>query len=316
MSEQFLRDVEPHLARLARGPGNAGALAGLRTAFAQARTETGHGPVAELARCAENLLSAQLEGYVSPTDETAELAAEAARGLFALDGSARADLAERMDAAASGINTALLGGLPAPSSTSKPEPPLLTEREDGVFVKAGMFAEGVANDRPAPVSTPAPAAESDTPPVASTTVAPQPIDDVYTEPSAGAARTKEPAAAPDSEPLRHLARDIDADIEQLDRHINALVTIASGTDETSTAVQHASGELAATAAALKRHNRLLRQWAEQHSAGGGEQPKLSNEKNDQEAALERGGQPASPGGDVQRHSVNEREWIKLQGGRE
>ena len=260
MSEQFLRDVEPHLARLARGPDNAGALAGLRTAFAQARAEAEHGPVAELARSAENLLSAQLEGYVSPTDETAELVAEAARGLFAADAAARADLAERMDAAASGINTVPLDDLPPVAGSGKPEPPLLTEREDGVLVKAGVFATGVDNDAPPPLSilarTDDPVAP---PPVASTTVAPQPIDDAYP-------RTKEPTAEPDAEALRHIAQDIGADLEQLDRHLAALVTIASGTDATSTAVQHTSGELAAIAAALKRHNRLLGQWAERYGA--------------------------------------------------
>lgn len=268
MSEQFARDVEPHLARLARGPDNAGALAGLHAAFAQARAEAERGPVAELARSAENLLSAQLEGYVSPTDETAKLAAEAARGLFALDDSARAGLAERMDAVASGINPAPLDDLTPPADTGKPEPPLLTEREDGVFVKAGMFAAGVDKEpTPAPLSILARADDPvEAPPVASTTVAPQPIGEAYPEPT----------AAPDSDALRNIARDMEEDIEQLDRHISALVTIASGTDATSTAVQHASGELAATAAALKRHNRLLRQWAERDSApsdaGGGEQP--------------------------------------------
>ena len=264
MSEQFLRDVEPHLARLARGPDNAGALAGLHTAFAQARADAEHGPVAELARSAENLLSAQLEGYVSPTDETAELVAEAARGLFASDAAARANLAERMDAAASGINTEPLDDLPPAASTGKPEPPLLTEREDGVLVKAGMFATGVDNDAPPPLSilarTDDPVAA---PPVASTTVAPQPIDDAYPGEREGLA-----TAAPDAEALRHIAQDIGADLEQLDRHLAALVTIASGTDATSTAVQHTSGELAAIAAALKRHNRLLEQWAQRHGAPG------------------------------------------------
>ena len=279
MSEQFLRDVEPHLARLARGPDNAGALAGLHTAFAQARAEAEHGPVAELARSAENLLSAQLEGYVSPTDETAELVAEAAHGLFASDDAARANLAERMDAAASGINTEPLDDLPPAASTGKPEPPLLTEREDGVLVKAGMFATGVDNDAPPPplsilARTDDPVAA---PPVASTTVAPQPIDDAYAGEREGPApRTKEPTAAPDAEALRHIAQDIGADLEQLDRHLAALVTIASGTDATSTAVQHTSGELAAIAAALKRHNRLLGQWAERYgvpgAAAGDERP--------------------------------------------
>lgn len=265
MSEQFLRDVEPHLARLARGPDNAGALAGLHTAFAQARAEAEHGPVAELARSAENLLSAQLEGYVSPTDETAELVAEAAHGLFASDAAARANLAERMDAAASGINTEPLDDLPPAASTGKPEPPLLTEREDGVLVKAGMFATGVDNNAPPPplsilARTDDPVAA---PPVASTTVAPQPIDDAYPGEREGLA-----TAAPDAEALRRIAQDIGADLEQLDRHLAALVTIASGTDATSTAVQHTSGELAAIAAALKRHNRLLGQWAERYGAPG------------------------------------------------
>ena len=288
MSEQFLRDVEPHLARLARGPGNAGALADLRTAFAQTRAEAEHGPAAELARSAENLLSAQLDGYVSPTSETAELVAEAARGLFALDASAGADLAERMDAAASGINTALLGGLPTPSGTGKPEPPLLTEREDGVFVKVGMFAASEDDAPPAPSVASAPTEAMATQPVASTTVAPQPVGDAYPEPTAAPV-----ADAFDAGALRHIADDFDADIEQLERHIKALVTIASGTDQTSTAVQHATGELAATAAAIKRHNRALREWTNQRGApsdaGGDEQPKGANDEETEPSAGEREG---------------------------
>lgn len=283
MSEQFLRDVEPHLARLARGPGNAGALADLRTAFAQARAEAGHGPAAELARSAENLLSAQLDGYVSPTGETAELVAEAARGLFALDASAGADLAERMDAAASGINTALLGGLPPPSGAAKPEPPLLTEREDGVFVKVGMFAASEDDAPPAPIEAMA------TPPVASTTVAPpQPVGDAYPESTAAP-----DADAFDADGLRHIAEDFDADIEQLERHIKALVTIASGADETSTAVQHATGELAATAAAIKRHNRALREWTNRRGApsdaGDGEQPEANLDHSEPATGAAAGG---------------------------
>ena len=269
MSDEFLREVEPHLARLARGPGNAGALAGLRAAFAQARAEAGHGPAAELARSAENLLGAQLDGYVSPTEKMAELVAEAARGLFALEPSGRADLAERMDAAASGIDTATLGALPQPPGPRRPEPPLLTEREDGVFVRPGMFPDAPENadrndaplgaaERPTAATTPVPADEVfEPPPVASTTVAPQPVADAYPE----SITTRDAA-----DTVGEIARHINAAVDNLDRQISALVTIASGNDETSTAVQHMAGELAATAAELQRHHGALVQWAESRGA--------------------------------------------------
>lgn len=301
MSDQFLREVEPHLARLARGPGNAGALADLRAAFAEARAEAGHGPAAELARSAENLLSAQLDGYVPPTEETAELVAEAARALFAPDPSGRADLAERMDAAASGIDTASLDALPQPPRTGRPEPPLLTEREDGVFVSPGMFADTLDNakrdDAPlgappsaASAAAPAPANEAFGPPVASTTVAPQPVADAYPE----------PAATPDSSAgLAAIAGDINAATENLDRQISALVTIASGDDETSTVVQHTAGELAATAAEIKRHSRALAHWAEGHNAprdaAGGQPPQRPTEQGSQGGSEQ---PPPAPGDDV------------------
>ena len=302
MSDQFLLEVEPHLARLARGPGNAGALADLRAAFAEVRAEAGHGPAAELARSAENLLSAQLDGYVPPTEETAELVAEAARALFAPDPSGRADLAERLDAAASGIDTASLGALPQPPRTGRPEPPLLTEREDGVFVRPGMFADTLDNaqrddaPRGAPssaASAAAPAPDNEgfgPPPVASTTVAPQPVADAYPE----------PAATPDSSAgLAAIARDINAATENLDRQISALVTIASGDDETSTVVQHTAGELAATAAEIKRHNRALAHWAEGRNAprdaAGGQQPQRPTERDSQGGSEQ---PPPAPGDGV------------------
>lgn len=263
MSEEFLREVEADLARLERSAGNAGALAGLRAAFAKARVEAGPGSVAELAHAAENLLAAQLDGYVSPSAETADLAEQAAHGLFQLDPLARAALAERMDAIASGMDAAPFDELPPAAQPTMPTPPMLTEREDGAVVKPGLF-EDPAHHEMRPDAPPAATASHalrpdeqedplDPPPVASTTVAPQPIADAYPEP---------PAAADSPEAARAISREIDTAVKNLDRHIGALVTIASGNDETSTAVQHAVGELAATAAEIKRHSRALAAWAD------------------------------------------------------
>lgn len=297
MSDEFLREVEPHLERLARGPGNAGALESLRAAFAQARADAALGPAAELAHSAENLLSALLEGYAAPTDETTELVAEAARGLFALDSTGRADLAERMDATASGIDTAKLDALPQPPHTGRPEPPLLTEREDGVIVTPGMFsddADGVSQndaaqnnaplDSPESLGYPTPAGEAFEPPVASTTVAPQLVADAYPEANATAEARAD---------LGDLAGDIDTAIDHLDRQISALITIASGNDETSTAVQHTAGELATTAAELKRHYRALVQWAE--GRADVDRGERTEQSDDQDARLDdQEGLPRSP----------------------
>ena len=255
MSEEFLREVEADLGRLERSAGNAGALAGLRTAFAKARADAGPGPVAELARAAENLLAAQLDGYVSPSAETAGLAAQAAHGLFQLDHAARAELAERMDAVASGMDAAPLGELPPPSDTATPAPPMLTEREDGAVVRPGMFEDSRRDQDAPPAPHPGSTPQEDPlepPLVASTTVAPQPVADAYPE---------QPAPT-NSEVAHAISRDIDTAVNTLDRHIAALVTIASGDDETSTAVQHAAGELAATSAEIKRHSRTLGAWAD------------------------------------------------------
>lgn len=260
--ERFLADAAANLERLARGPGNAGALAGLRAVFAEARADAGPGPVAELARCAENLLSAQLEGHVSPTAEAAELVAQAARGLATLDAAARADLAERMDAVASGMSATALDPLP-PQAPSRPEPPLLTEREDGVIVTPGMFGD------PTPAAATAAQAEPLPQPVASSTVPPQPLPEPGPEAVADAAPVAADAdagaeptptarrAAPPAADAQAAIDGMAAALKNLERQIVALTTIASGDDAVSTAVQHTAGELAATAAELDRHNRTL-----------------------------------------------------------
>ena len=295
--ERFLADAEPDLARLARGPGNAGALAGLRAAFAQARAEAGPGPAAELARAAENLLSAQLEGHVPPTAEAADLVDQAARGLATMSAADRADLAERMDAVASGLSTTALDRLP-PQRAGRPAPPLLTEREDGVQVTPGMFADqaapppahatgateredgvqatpGMFADQaaqpPAPhIAEAPPQTDASTPPLASSTVPPQPLPEPALEAHADAAaeppRAERPASPAPAE-AQAIVAGVEAALKNLERQLVALTTIASGDDPVSAAVQHTAGELAATAAELERHKRALATWLDDAEAG-------------------------------------------------
>ena len=297
--ERFLADAEPDLARLARGPGNAGALAGLRAAFARARTEAGPGPAAELARAAENLLSAQLEGHVPPTAEAADLVDQAARGLAALSPADRADLAERMDAVASGLSTTTLDRLP-PQRAGRPAPPLLTEREDGVQVTPGMFADQAAPPPKHATSTteredgvqvtpsmfadqdvrpPAPAThiaeappqtDASPTPLASSTVPPQPLPEpgleAHTDAAAEPPRAERPASPAPAE-AQAIVAGVEAALKNLERQLVALTTIASGDDPVSAAVQHTAGELAATAAELERHKRALATWLDDAGAG-------------------------------------------------
>ena len=254
--------MEANLGRLTREPSNAGALNGLRAAFADARAEAGRGPVGELARSAENLLGAQLDGWVSPTTEAAELICQAARGLFALDAVQRTNLAERMDAVASGMSDLLLANLP-PARPQIPEPPMLTEREDGTMISPGMFADAtpdVAAFDSSPLAQiasrghsepPSGASQTSTPDVASTTLAPQPV-----------AMPQAQQATGQDTSIGAIVNAIQFAEEHLGRHIGALVTIASGTDEVSAAVQRTAGELAQTAAEIKRQHQALAQWVE------------------------------------------------------
>lgn len=347
--EAFLGTVEPDLARLARGPGNAGALAGARAAFAAAETQAGVGAVAELARSAANLLSALLEGHVAPTPEAADLVAQAARGLVALDAASRADLAERLDAAASGLSATALEPLP-PRPAGNPEPPLLTEREDGVVVVPGMFADPVLpTDEPSPALPARP--EPHPLPVASSTVPPQPLAEHG--PELGGDEGADEAAGPAGKPAledRGVARAPEARaiidsaaaaLAGLERQLVALATIASGDDPLSTAVQHTAGEIAATAAELQRLNDALAQWvdgggddaasAPADAAAGGDDAAAPGDEawadepptNDEpptrapsEASAAPTTSPETSPGAVQAHSLDEVEWIKLQGGRE
>ena len=268
MEERFLREAEADLARLGREPSHAGALAGLRAAFADVRAAAGVGPVGELARSAENLLGVQLDGWVPPTALAADLIRQAALGLFALDAGQRADLAERMDAVASGMGSLSLDSLPP--RPQAPEPPLLTEREDGSLVSPGMFADVAPDDAAYAAGTvaftpaqtvgdaslePSTAAVEMVPPaIASTTVAPLPVAEPYVETST----TQEPTT---QETIGAIVEAIQSAEENLGKHIGALVSIASGTDMVSAAVQQMAGELAQIAAEIKRQNQALAKWA-------------------------------------------------------
>lgn len=145
MIERFHQDAQADLDRLARNPGHAGALTSLCAAFAEAAREPGAS--AQVAQAAENLLNAQLEGFVTPSSEAAELVAAAAQALADGETGTRADLVERLDAVASGMSGVDLDPLP-PSDNDTPNPPVLTEREDGTFVNAGTFPEELADNPP------------------------------------------------------------------------------------------------------------------------------------------------------------------------
>ena len=145
MIERFQQDAQADLDRLARNPGHAGALTNLCAAFAEAAREPGAS--AQVAQAAENLLNAQLEGFVTPSSEAAELVAAAAQALADGETGTRADLVERLDAVASGMSGVDLDPLP-PSDNDTPNPPVLTEREDGTFVNAGTFPEEPADNPP------------------------------------------------------------------------------------------------------------------------------------------------------------------------
>ena len=296
MIERFHQDAQADLDRLARNPGHAGALTSLCAMFAE--VARGPGASAQVAQAAENLLSAQLEGFVTPSSETAELAAAAAQALADGETGTRADLVERLDAVASGMSGVDLDPLP-PSDNAIPSPPVLTEREDGTFVNAGTFPEEPADNPPpfpgGPFDQPddgVPSADAqETPPP---TAFDQPDDGA---PSADAAIQETPPLATFDQPddrapsadaqevppqvagqpyenatpetpgsptldMRQVVDQVSAAINGLDRHIVALVTIADGNDKTSAAVQQTAGELAATAAEIKHGIRTLANWVD------------------------------------------------------
>ena len=137
---------QPHAARLAEDPGDAGALTALRMAFAALKTQAGDEPVRELARCVENLLAGLLDGTVAPTAAAARLVADAISRLNEdADEERWRDLMDRIDMLASGMaEGAFEHGEPESSACSSHdlrEPPLLTVREDGEHVAPGMFAD-------------------------------------------------------------------------------------------------------------------------------------------------------------------------------
>ena len=273
MIERFHQDAQADLDRLARNPGHAGALTSLCAMFAE--VARGPGASAQVAQAAENLLSAQLEGFVTPSSETAELAAAAAQALADGETGTKADLVERLDAVASGMSGVDLDPLP-PSDNAIPSPPVLTEREDGTFVNAGTFPEEPA-DNPPP-GDPFDQPNDRTPSADAQEASPQATLDQPNDrvPSADVAAQEAPPQVagelyedampetPESPTLdmRQVVDQVSAAINGLDRHIVALVTIADGNDKTSAAVQQTAGELAATAAEIKHGIRTLANWVD------------------------------------------------------
>ena len=262
MTDDIPPDVQRNLARLGQTPGDVDALSDMKDIFGAVRANTGTGPVAELARAAENLLCAQLDGVVTPSAETVDLVSQTAHGLFTLDTEQRANLAERLDAMASGIGDAAAPNAPtstapATSPATPPAPPLLTIREDGTPVSPGM---AVSQETATVAGEPTPAhATRQADSVASTTVAPQPLPEGSPLPGDSRETSADSAASPVD--AIAIATAIAAATEQLDRHVGALVAIASGTDEISVAVQQTAGELAKAAADIRRQSEALAAWA-------------------------------------------------------
>ena len=265
MTDDIPPDVQRNLARLGQTPGDVDALSDMKDIFGAVRANTGTGPVAELARAAENLLCAQLDGVVTPSAETVDLVSQTAHGLFTLDTEQRANLAERLDAMASGIGDAPAPNAPAPNAPTStapatslatpPAPPLLTIREDGTPVSPGM---AVSQEAATVAGEPTPAhATRQADSVASTTVAPQPLPEGSPLPG----DSRETSADSAASPVDAIAAAIATATEQLDRHVGALVAIASGTDEISVAVQQTAGELAKAAADIRRQSEALAAWA-------------------------------------------------------
>ena len=134
-------------------PEDGHALAGVRAAMLawhanaiQAEAgggETGREAVRELARSVCNLLDRVREGRVDPNTVVVDAVAGAA-GLLAastvrVDHAAVGDLAERLDAYASGLTDLEFEDSRGPGEPASNEPPLLTVRHDGVRVTPGSF---------------------------------------------------------------------------------------------------------------------------------------------------------------------------------
>ena len=133
-------------------PDDGGALAGVRASMlashanaiqAEAGGETGREPLRELARSVCNLLDRVREGRVDPNAAVVDAVAGAA-GLLAdptasANDAAVGDLAERLDAYASGLTDLEFEDSRGPGEPASNEPPLLTVRHDGVRVTPGSF---------------------------------------------------------------------------------------------------------------------------------------------------------------------------------
>lgn len=135
----MLARVRPSLSRLAGDPADVPALAALRAAFATCLASPDR-EVAQLGRSAVYLLERLADGTVTANDDSTALLDDACSALAEDASTDCLELAERLDAFASG-----LGAIPADSGPAKidhQEPPLLTVREDGTAVTPGAFGPG------------------------------------------------------------------------------------------------------------------------------------------------------------------------------
>ena len=97
----------------------------------------------DFAHALRNLLDRLREGAVEVDGAAARLVRDACAAAVDADAARLADLAERIDALASGLADVEFGARPQRSGV---EPPVLTEREDGKRVLPGMFADDPAQD--------------------------------------------------------------------------------------------------------------------------------------------------------------------------
>lgn len=161
MEASLLARVRPSLSRLAGDPADVPALAALRAAFATCLASPDR-EVAQLGRSAVYLLERLADGTVTANDDSTALLDDACSALAEDASTDCLELAERLDAFASG-----LGAIPADAASSAKadhqEPPLLTVREDGTTVTPGAFGPGPSNTATDAAETPFDAHETASP---------------------------------------------------------------------------------------------------------------------------------------------------------
>ena len=136
MDEGFAEELEPWLACLVHDPSDAVALEQLHAAF-KALLE-GTDEAGQLPRAIEHLLQGLVAGTIAPNLAAVELLVEACPALSGADAARELQLVERLDAFASGLGDVPMDDL-EPAPDRRPEPPLLTIREDGSAITPGAF---------------------------------------------------------------------------------------------------------------------------------------------------------------------------------